>query len=175
MTYWHETMHDDVFLIMHEGWLERREATQGGRQDKDRKLSETPDLVIGGGKNADKFKTDLIPPALIVARWFADDQANLDQLNAAAEEAARAVEEYIEEHAVDEGLLWEAVEDGKVTKALVAARLKEAKREQADAEEVAALRARFGALRRRIRREEGRQDCTGYPRPGYAEEVRRPY
>lgn len=37
---------------------------------------------------------DLIPPALIVARYFADEQAKIDDLTAAAEEATRAVEEY---------------------------------------------------------------------------------
>ena len=139
LTYWDETMHDDVFLIMHHSWLGAAKPRKA-IVNNDRKLSEMPDLVIGSGKNAEKFKTDLIPPALIVARWFADEQAHLDQLIAAAEEAARAVDEYTEEHAVEEGLLWEAVEDGKVTKALAAARLKEAKREGADAEETAALR-----------------------------------
>jgi type I restriction enzyme M protein len=138
LTYWDETMHDDVFLIMHHGWLGAAKPRKA-IVNKDRKLSEMPDLVLGGGKNAEKFKTDLIPPALIVARWFADEQAHLDQLINVAEEAARAVGEYTEEHAVEEGLLWEAVEDGKVTKALAAARLKEAKHEKADAEEIATL------------------------------------
>jgi type I restriction enzyme M protein len=139
LSYWHETMHDDVFLIMHEGWVGAARP-RSAIVDKDRKLSETPDLIIGSGKNADKFKTDLIPPALIVARWFAHEQARLDQLNVHVEEAAQAVEEYTDEHAVEEGLLWEALLDGKVTKALAAARLKQAKREGADAEEIAALK-----------------------------------
>jgi type I restriction enzyme M protein len=131
-------MHDDVFLIMHEGWVG---AARPRRtiEDKNRKLLETPDLVIGSGRKADKFKTDLILPMLIVARYFADEQAILDEFNAAAEEAARAVEEYTEEHAVEEDLLWAAVDDGKVTKALASARLKEAKREDADADEISAL------------------------------------
>jgi type I restriction enzyme M protein len=138
LSYWHETMHDDVFLIMHHGWLEAAKP-RTAIENKDRKLTETPDLVIGSGKKALKVKTDLIPPALIVARWFADDQIKLDELNARAEEAARAVEEYIEEHAVEDGLLWEVVEDGKITKSLAAARLREAKREGSDADEIAAL------------------------------------
>jgi type I restriction enzyme M protein len=138
LSYWHDTMHDDVFLIMHEGWVGAARP-RTAIVDKDRKLSETPDLILGSGKNADKFKTDLIPPALIVACWFADEQIRLDELNAQAEEAAQAVEEYTEEHAVEEGPLWEAVDDGKVTKALATARLDEAKHEGADPEEIAAL------------------------------------
>ena len=46
MTYWHDTMHDDVFLIMNEGWLEAAKPRKT-IEDKERKLSETPDLVIG--------------------------------------------------------------------------------------------------------------------------------
>jgi type I restriction enzyme M protein len=138
LSYWHETMHDDVFLIMNEGWVG---AARPRRtiEDKDRKLSETPDLVIGSGRKADKFKMDLIPPALIVVRYFADERANLEEFNIAAEEAARAAEEYTEEHSVEEDPLWAAVDEGKLTKALVAARLKEAKREGSDADEIAAL------------------------------------
>ena len=110
MTYWHDTMHDDVFLIMNEGWLDAAKPRKT-IEDKDRKLSETPDLVIGSGRSATKYKMDLIPPALIVARYFADEQAKVDELNAAAEEATRAVEEYTEEHAVEDGLL--AERDGR--------------------------------------------------------------
>jgi type I restriction enzyme M protein len=136
--YWHETMHDDVFMIMNEGWT----GAAGPRkalEDKDRKLKETPDLTIGSGKKASKFKTDLIPPALMVARYFAADRVEVDELQVKAEDAAQAVEEYTEERAVEEGLLWDAVEDGKINKTSTNARLKEARRENADPEEIAAL------------------------------------
>ena len=69
MTYWHATMHDDVFLIMNDGWVGAAKPRKT-IEDKDRKLSETPDLVIGSGRSATKYKTDLIPPSLIVARYF---------------------------------------------------------------------------------------------------------
>ncbi|WP_395705035.1 type I restriction-modification system subunit M [Rhodococcus ruber] len=138
MTYWHTTIHDDVFLIMNDGW-EGAATPRKTIEDKERKLSETPDLVVGSGRSASKYKMDLIPPALIVARYFADEQAAVDDLVAQVEEAARAVEEYIEEHAVEEGLLAEAMDDDKITKALAGARLKDAKREDADRDEVKAL------------------------------------
>ena len=64
----------------------------------------------------------------------------MDELNLAAEEASRAVQEYIEEHAVEEGLLEEAIGDsGKVTKASANTRLKKARYEKADQEEIQAL------------------------------------
>lgn len=138
MTYWHGTMHDDVFLIMNEGWLEAAKPRKT-IDDKDRKISETPDLVVGLGRSAAKYKTDLIPPKLIVNRYFTQEQSYIDQLTVLADDAARQIEAFTEEHAIDEGLLADAMDDGKISKALAAARLKESKRERSDPEEVKAL------------------------------------
>ncbi|MFE4197336.1 type I restriction-modification system subunit M [Paenarthrobacter sp. NPDC056912] len=138
MTYWHSTMHDDVFLVMNEGWLNAAKPRKA-IEDKDRKISETPDLVVGAGRSATKYKMDLIPPALIVNRYFTKEQADIDQLTAVADDAARQIDEYIEEHSGDEGLLADAMDDGKISKALAATRLKESKREHGDPEEIEAL------------------------------------
>src|SRR5204862_27964 len=54
MTYWHATMHDDVFLIMNEGWLDAARP-RIAIEDKDRKLTEAPDLIIGSGRGAVKY------------------------------------------------------------------------------------------------------------------------
>lgn len=137
MTYWHDTMHDDVYLIMADGW-QVAATPRKTIDDKERKLTETPDLVVGSGRSATKYKMDLIPPALIVARYFADEQAKVDDLTAAAEEATRAVEEHIEEHAVEDGLLAAAMDDDKISKALVTARLKAIKKDR-DPDEIKAL------------------------------------
>lgn len=139
MTYWHDVMHDDVFLVMNDGWLDAAKPRKT-IEDKERKLSETPDLVVGSGRGATKYKMDLIPPALVIARFFADKQAEVESRNLAAEEATRAVEEFVEEHAVEDGLLADAVDDDKISKALVAARLKVAKREGAEPDEIEALK-----------------------------------
>ena len=138
MSYWQDTMHDDVALIMGEGW-DGAARPRKTIEDKDRKISETPDLVTGSGRGASKYKMDLIPPALVVARFFLTEQTQLDELNAQTEVISQAIEEYVEQNSDDEGLLSEAMDDGKITKALATARLKEAKRENTDADEVAVL------------------------------------
>lgn len=138
LRYWHEMMHDDVFLVMNEGWVNASEP-RATIEDKDRKLTETPDIVIGSGKQASKFKTDLVPPDLIVSRYFAAEQVKLHMLTAAADETTREVEEYVEEHGTEDGLLAAAIEDDKISKALAAARLKIAKRQGTDPDEVRAL------------------------------------
>ena len=61
MTYWDDVMHDDVFLIMNDGWLDAAKPRKA-IEDKDRKLNEIPDLVVGSGRRATKYKMDLIPP-----------------------------------------------------------------------------------------------------------------
>lgn len=137
MNYWHDTMHDDVYLVIADGWLNAAKPRKT-IEDKERKLSETADLVVGSGRSATKYKMDLIPPALIVARYFSDEQAKVDELTVAAEETTRAVEEYIEEHTDEDGLLADAMDDEKTSKALVAARLKAIKT-SGDPDEIKAL------------------------------------
>jgi len=140
MSYWHDTMHDDVSLILSDGWLDAAKPRLA-ITDKERKLAEEPDLTIGTGKNAKKYKMDLVPPALIVARYFADEQAKVDTLDADLESASAAATEHAEEHGVDEALLAEATNDkGAYTKQLLTAVVKDAKASH-DAETLACANA----------------------------------
>ncbi len=121
MDYWDETMQDDIHLIASDGWVEAAQP-RDAIEDKDRKISETPDLTL----RRRKYKMDLIPPSLIVARYFAAEQDTLDMLVAEQENAKSALEDFVEEHTGDEGLLLSALNDkGNVTIAGVKARLKE--------------------------------------------------
>ena len=73
MDYWAESMQDDVYAIVVDGWqtaAQPRLLVNGGG-----KIQETPDIVIGVGRSREKYKTDLIPPALIARRFFADEPA----------------------------------------------------------------------------------------------------
>lgn len=127
MTYWHDVMHDDVFLLMNDGWVAAAKPRQT-IEDKERKLSEDPDLELGTGRKKSKYKMDLIPPALIVARYLADEQTRVDELNAELEAASAAVTEHAEEHGADEALLSDATNDkGAYTKQLITAVIKGAK------------------------------------------------
>ena len=132
MSYWHEVMHDDLSLIMAElsagGDWAKAATPRPTIEDKERKLNETPDLELGTGRKKTKYKMDLVPPSLIVARYFADEQARVDEVNADLEAATAAVTEHAEEHGIDEGVLAEATNDkGAYTKQLVNAVIKAAK------------------------------------------------
>ena len=88
-----------------------------------------------------KLKAELIPPALIVARFFAAQQAALEALEAKAEEAARAVEELDEEHGSEDGLLFDAKTDkGKLTAKSVKDRTRDIRTDKDAAEERAMLK-----------------------------------
>jgi type I restriction enzyme M protein len=131
MDYWAETMQDDVYVLMQDDWAAgnvlRELVIRKGEKQK-----ETPDLVI----DKRKYKADLIPPMLIVARFFADKQDRIDQLQAALDALSQDLEAVIEEHSGEEGLLADALTDaGKVSKASVAARLKEVKGDTSAKEE----------------------------------------
>lgn len=132
MDYWADTMQDDVYVLVQDDW----QAGNTLREliaKKGEKLKETPDLII----NKKKYKAELIPPSLIVARYFADEQAQVDALQAKQDEATQALESYLEEHGGEEGLLVETLNDkDKITKASIAARAKLA----TDADELKALK-----------------------------------
>ncbi len=120
MDYWAETMQDDVYVLVQDGWLAGKTLRELVAQ-KGEKLKETPDLVI----NKAKYKAELIPPALIVARYYQAEQAIIDQIQADLDAASQELESFIEENSGDDGLLSEALNDkDKVTAASVKARLK---------------------------------------------------
>jgi type I restriction enzyme M protein len=98
MDYWAETMQDDVYAIAQDGW-------EAGRVVRPAHEGETPDLVVKQGSKSVKYVGELIPPRLIVARFFADEQAEVDRLAAEADAAAQSKAEFEEEHGGDEGAL----------------------------------------------------------------------
>ncbi|WFP73194.1 N-6 DNA methylase [Corynebacterium glutamicum] len=143
LNYWNDTMHDDVTLIVGSGWVEAaqpREARITGYDNKKKAKYESADMVFGTGVKAQRWVTDLIPPALIIDRYFVDEKAELERLTAEQDRASQDVIEYIEEHGVEEGLLWEAVnDDGSIKVKDARDRLKAAKLEAIEADEIAAL------------------------------------
>jgi len=121
MDYWGETMQDDCYLIAADGWV----AAAQPRlviEDKASKTKTRPDFALG----KKKYAAELIPPALVIARYFAQEQAAIEALEAQLATLAQLMEEMAEEHGGEDGLLEDARNDkDKLTKASVGARLKE--------------------------------------------------
>lgn len=113
MSYWSDTMQDDAYLITADGWQAGNDASNG-----------------------------LIPPQLIIARYFAAERDAIETLEAQRDAVSRQMEELDEEHGSEEGLLAEAKNDkGKLTKVSVSARLKDIKNDTDAADERKQLNA----------------------------------
>ncbi|RUO93222.1 SAM-dependent DNA methyltransferase [Corallococcus sp. AB018] len=128
MDYWAEAMQDDVYQLVSEGWREAARPQLMG----DGKSKEKPDFIIG----RQKFKADLLPPSFLIARYFAAEQAFIDELESEVASIAQALDEMAEENSGEDGLFEEVKNDkGKITKAAVVARLKELKPDREENEE----------------------------------------
>jgi type I restriction enzyme M protein len=142
MSYWNDVMHDDVFLIASEGWTSavQPRAARMWKDKNNKPKYEDAHIVFGTGAKAKRWVMDLLPPEHVIARYFASEQADLDRLTEARDAATLAIAEYIEEHAVEGGLLFDSADDdGKLTIASAKAALKELKSAKGDVDEIAAL------------------------------------
>ncbi len=119
MDYWDETMNDDAWAIALDGW----QAMADGKPN-----------------------FDLIPEHLVIARYFAKEQAQVDALEAERDAVTLELEELIEEHGADDGPLDEAKNDkGKVTAKGVKERLREIRGDK-DADDERAVLEKLQAL-----------------------------
>jgi type I restriction enzyme M protein len=142
MNYWSESMQDDVYLISAEGWNKAAQISLIiDEKDKDKKVKEAPDIIVSSGKKAQKFKAELIPPALIVQRYYADEKQAIERQEAQREALAIEIEELTEEHSGEEGLMEDAKNDkGKLSKTSLKDRMKEIKGDSDFEDEMAVLK-----------------------------------
>lgn len=142
MDYWAESMQDDCYLIAADGWVEAAKPKLI-IEDKSKKTKAKPDLVVG----KKKYTTELIPPELVIARYFAKEQAAIEALQAQQAALEQQLEEMAEEHGGEGGLLEDAKNDkDKLTKASATARLKEIKTDKDAADERQALQEYLGLV-----------------------------
>ena len=117
MDYWAETMQDDSYLITADGWIEAARPRLIV-EEKNKKTKEKPDLVVGKKKH----KSELLPPALLIARYFAEEQAAIEKLETEIAALQQQMEELAEEHGGEEGAFSDLE---KINRAEVSRRLKE--------------------------------------------------
>ena len=142
MNYWAEAMQDDAYLIAADGWVrgaQPREIVQV--KDKNNKLTwpEPHDYL----KGKRRFKSDLVPAPILVARNFAAERDAIEVLDNQLAALEQRLDEMREENGGDDGLLVEVIEgEGdkqKIPTKAVKARLKEIDKDPLYADERAAL------------------------------------
>ena len=151
MDYWAQTLQDDCYLIALEGWLAR--PTRILETDKK-------------GRSKDKgWVCDLIPKQLIVARYFAPQQAAIELKQTELDAASASLAELEEEHGGEEGCLGAL---DRIAKAEVNARLNEIKRDRQAKDEAAVLKHWLelaeseAACKRAVKEQEAALDTLAY-------------
>ncbi|AIL59255.1 type I restriction-modification system subunit M [Pseudomonas alkylphenolica] len=101
--YWYATLQDDVYQLVIDGWQP----------------------LIASGPSKGEPNTDLLPPELIVRRYYAAEAATIAELEANRDAVSRELEELEEEQGGEDGSLAEGKTDkGKFTAKSVKDRLK---------------------------------------------------
>jgi type I restriction enzyme M protein len=148
MDLWTESMQDDAYLVADAGWLagaKPREIVQVKNKEGKFVWPEKEDFK----KGKRRFKSDLVPAALLIARYFAAERDAIAALEAELASTDQQLDETREEHSGEEGLLAEVIEgEGekqKITAKALKARLKDIALDPDDVEERQALEA-YAAL-----------------------------
>ncbi|HWY50675.1 MAG TPA: N-6 DNA methylase [Chthoniobacterales bacterium] len=147
MDYWADVMQDDCYLIATDGWkagAQPREIRKVENKEKKMVWPEAHDY----SKGQRRFKSDLIPAAILIARYFAAERDAIAALEAELADIEQHLDEKREEQGDDEGLLSEVIEGDKqkITAKSIKARLKEINNDSEFADEEEALEGYFALL-----------------------------
>lgn len=130
MSYWEETMQDDVYAIAFDGW-------EAGK-DIERKMVKKKDGITTGKMKS--FEGRVIPKKLIIENYFPEKKGEIDRLENERDEVICLMEELKDEHGGDEGLLNEVINDkGNITKSDLHKRIKEIENDKDLADELEVL------------------------------------
>jgi type I restriction enzyme M protein len=128
MDYWAKTMQDDCYLIADSGWIagaKPREIVQVKDKSNKNTWPEPHDFT----KGKRRFKSDLVPADLLIARYFAAERDAIAALDADIASFEQQLDEAREEQSGEEGLLNEVIEgEGekqKITVKAIKARVKQ--------------------------------------------------
>lgn len=120
MTYWLDTMQDDVYLLVDEGWKVGKETE-----------------TIGKSK---EFEGKLIPKSILLDVYFGKEKEAIESWESERDSLSLQLEELAEEHGGDEGFLSEAKTDkDTITPKSVQARLKQIQSDKDAKEEIELL------------------------------------
>ena len=126
MTFWKETMQDDVYILAQEGWAAARTVRQAYE-------GETGDFSLKQGRKSVDYIGEVIPAQLVVDRFFPEASAEVERLQGALDEAQQSLDEFEEQHTGDDEALDGLESSRGVSKGNVQDRVQELKNEALDA------------------------------------------
>lgn len=139
LSYWQETMADDVFVLVQDGYEAGRqtediyEIIEDKKAKKDKKNKEEKKKYKG-------WEGKLIPKAIIEKMYFAEERARIDDALAVVDETQSQLDGFIEEHTGEEGILRDYLNDkDAIDNKAVNAKVKQLKKTEPDSEEYKVL------------------------------------
>lgn len=133
LSYWQETMADDIFILVQDGYEAARETELIIEVTEDKKTKKEKQKIKG-------WEGKLIPKSLIESTFFATERAKIDEAQAVADETQSRLDEMTEEHTAEDGVLSDCLNDkDAVDVKAVSAKLKELKKNAPDSEEYRVL------------------------------------
>ena len=133
LSYWQETMADDIFILVQDGYEAARETELIIEVTEDKKTKKEKQKIKG-------WEGKLIPESLVEVAFFTTERAKIDEAQAVADETQSQLDEMTEEHAAEDGVLSDCLNDkDAVDMKAVSAKLKELKKNAPDSEEYRVL------------------------------------
>ena len=131
MTYWGNTMQDDLYTLVADGWEAGNQVIRLQKENKDKKKKDIEGLEGLEGR--------LIPPSLLISEYFQTEKTEIEKLESELETAGSSMEEIAEEQGGEDGLLAEVMENEKVNKGMLTKRIKEIKHDPESKDELEVL------------------------------------
>ena len=133
LSYWQETMADDIFILVQDGYEAARETEQIIEVTEDKKTKKEKQKIKG-------WEGKLIPKSLVEAAFFATERAKIDEAQAVVDETQSRLDEITEEHTAEDGVLSDCLNDkDAVDMKVISAKLKELKKTAPESDEYRVL------------------------------------
>ncbi len=119
MDYWADIMQDDVYVLVQDDWKagNRLRMLLPVKDDKGKNVYKEPhDFIL----NKSRYKGELIPTPLVIAKYFSVEQDHIDSLKVSLEDVQSEMQQLLEEHG-GEDMALELLTDGdkKPNKAVI--------------------------------------------------------
>ena len=137
MSYCDEVLQDDLSMVFADGWKVAGQLRRIQKSDNENaSKEEKADITVG----RIKYRSELIPPDLVIERYFKKDRDEIADHVAKLESIEQQSKEMVEENAGEDGLFGNVIdESGKIKKGTIKTRMKEIENDPDSEEEYKAL------------------------------------
>ena len=138
LAYWQEVMSDDVYLLIHDGYLAGRELSYEYVVKTEKKGEETITTVTDKVKSWDG---KLIPKAILTSEYFSEEKKAIDDITVIISDLQAQADEFEEEQTGEDGVLADCLNDkNNLDQKVVKEKLKKLKTEEPGGEDYKQLK-----------------------------------